>query len=316
MTVSPRRPSPRWALIVVAGVLLAFPLLPLGSNRDSPLMRAVFDAGHFPLLAVFTAVCFTLLAGGRLARFRLGAAVALGLLAALAVELIQPWIDRTSSVRDFLIGLLGVFTTATAVWVWRRPGVGLRLLHVFVVAILAMMVLRPTWHEFEAARWRRQHFPLLADFEDSVELRLWSPRGNRLLVPSTMTPNLTRSSSGEGSLQIQTARGQYGGALYTAGRQDWQGFGSLVFDLYNPGEAFSFLLRIDDSGDCTERESRFNRDFTVETGWSSVRVALSDVREGPERRELKMSEITRVIFLARRSPTARIFYLDHVRLEE
>ncbi len=300
----------------MALVLLAFPLLPLGSNRDSPLMRAAFDAGHFPLLAVFTAVCFLLLAGGRVARFRLGVAIFLGVLAALAVELVQPWIGRTSSVRDFLIGLLGVFTTATAVWVWRRPGVGLRLFHVVVVTVLAMMVLRPTWHEFEAARWRRHNFPLLADFEEPVELRLWSPRGNLLAVPSTMAPSNARSSSGESSMQVKTARGQYGGALYTAGRQNWQGFESLVFDLYNPGEAFSFLLRIDDTGDCTERESRFNRDYRVGTGWSSIRVALSDIREGPERRELNMREITRVIFLARRSSTARVFYLDHVRLEE
>ncbi len=300
----------------MALVLLAFPLLPLGSNRDSPLMRAIFDAGHFPLLGVFTAVCFVLLAVGRFARFRLGAAVLLGLLAALAVELVQPWIGRTSSVRDFLIGLLGVFTTATAVWVWRRPGIGLRLFHVVVVAVLAMMVLQPTWHEFQAARWRRQHFPLLADFEDPVELRLWSPRGNSLSVPSTMTSSADRSSFGEGSLKIQTARGQYGGALYTAGRQDWEDFGSLVFDLYNPGKPFSLLLRIDDSGDCTQRESRFNRDFTVESGWSSFRVAVSDIREGPKHRELNMSEIARVILVARRSSTPRIFYLDHVRLEE
>jgi VanZ family protein len=226
-----------------------------------------------------------------------------------AIELIQPFFGRNRSVADLGInllgGLLGLFFLAPC----RRllPRV---LLASGRLAGLAMTVI--IFSEPAAALWDMQRaareFPVLADFENRLEVGRWS-NGSR---------DDTLARHGRASLRVELGRRKYAGTALRRGLGNWQGYSTFAFSLYNPGpEPLTLTISIRDR----EHEraggryhDRFNRSLRVEPGWNDLLIPVAEIEHGPAARTMDLAALSEVIFFAGELPEPRLIHLDHLRL--
>jgi hypothetical protein len=308
-------PTARRAAAVLALALLALPLVPLRRGADPALWQALADAAHFPLLVAFTLVLYHAAARvlpGRGRRALLVAAA--GLLGSLAIEWIQPRLGRTASLRDLAIATLGIAAALAGVAAWSSGSAAARWVHGLVTLALFAGLLLPAAVEWRAIAARGRSFPMLADFEQPIELRLWRARGAPPAAPTRMSRSTSHASSGRFSLEVVTGGGEWPGVSFAAGGSDWRGHAALSFDVFNPGPSFPLSVRIDDAGDTTEYASRFNRTVTIAPGANRIRIPTDDIRQGPRDRELELGDVRWVMFFVDAGAERR-FYLDRVQLE-
>jgi hypothetical protein len=235
--------------------------------------------------------------------------------AAVAIEILQPLVDRTASVADLLSGVAGVVAALTGLQVWRTGGGSrLRWGHGLLTLVAVLLVVHPVWAEWRALSWRNAHFPVLGDFEDDVELRLWKPVNGGDPTRASILLTTERASHGGGALEVRRGSGVWSGARYLAGRSNWRPYDELVCDVYNPSTPFPLMVRVDDDGDCTEHDSRFNLRVTVENGWNEIRIPITQIENGPKQRLLDTGSIKRLLLFGRVEHLPGAFLIDHVRL--
>jgi len=237
--------------------------------------------------------------------------------AALGIELVQPFFHRTLSVADFLHGCAGIGLAVAALHVWSEAsGSRARAVHAAVTLSTCLLVAYPVWQVWRPLVWRDQNRPLIGDFERDVELGLWLPRGGSPEEPTKLSFSDRHVSSGRRSLEVHLGVGGWPGLRYKAGRSDWQPYGALACEIFNPGESFVVTIRIDDTVLPLRREDEFNRKLTVEHGWNLIRLPIEEIRSGPPGRDLDMTAIARLVLFVAKGEPQRTFYLDHVRLIE
>ena len=276
----------------------------------------LFDASHFPLLGAFTA----LLRWGTPVR-RLPSssgclsAAGLAAISALLVEVAQPLAGRTASSTDLVNGLCGIGATATGIYLWERGhGRVWRAAHLLGSLLLFTLLLMPAVTEARAIVWRARSFPQLARFEDPIELRLWRPVSGTA-GPTRIGLDVDAVSEGRRALRVDTAGGDWPGVRYTAGLRDWSDFADWRARVFNPGEPFPLNVRIDDDGDCSNYEGRFNGSSLLQTGWNDVAFSLAEIERGPRDRLLDVGSIRWVYLFTGRDDPGRTFVVDDVRLE-
>jgi len=302
-------------LLLGVSLLLVLPLVPM---RAGYLGGLLFNAGHFPLFVTITVLVFQAIPsrwGGEVLRWVTTALIGIGL--TLLIELIQPLVSRNLSFEDFLTGLLGIGAGLGGIAVWQRFGTRARLGYALLCAAVCLVLLLPAWREWKAIMWRAERLPLLADFEEDIELRLWEAQGGRANGPSSIALSAEQVSSGHRSLRVNAAEGNWAGTRYNAGEQNWSDYDELVFDIYNPGEPFRFSIRIDDV--LEQDKVWFVRKTTLPRGWSELRVPMEQIRIGtyPQkepRREVDLGRIWRLMLSTGKNQPGRVFFVDHVRL--
>ncbi|MEO8352170.1 MAG: hypothetical protein ABI680_10610 [Chthoniobacteraceae bacterium] len=311
---------PRYRLLfggLLFGAIVLF--CPLHLTVNATFWYFVLDAAHVPLFATAT---WLVAASNPLGivgdRARIVCAAILTLLAAIVIEILQPLTGREESLTDLRNGTLGIAlgvaflwpaSKPTAPWVWGCKWMA--------AAAFTLFALWPAWAQVRGLVWRRQHFPVLADFESKSEMALW--RIADIGEPDFNTVSAGRvmdwPSHGEHALIVHLAPGDWPGMRWEAGEQDWRGYQSLAFDIFNPVAPFDLELRINDYFQPVSRGTCFQRSMIVERGWNHFRIPLSEIEHGSELRTLDLSAIRKLIFF-RDHPTDRThFYLDYVRLE-
>ena len=60
----------------------------------------------------------------------------------------------------------------------------------------------------------------------------------------------------------------------------------------NPGEEFNLKVRVDDKGDTTPYDGRFNRTILLPRGETLIEIELGDIQNGPKGRKLDLSNIS------------------------
>ncbi len=298
-------------LIGLALALLLLLLVPLHPLLHEGVWRELGNVLHFPLMAAFTLLIFFALATStRPGRY--GSAAWAGCGTALVTEVLQPWVGRTASTMDFVLGALGVAVALGGLYAWRDGGLPLRLLHGFVTLGLFVPLFHPTWLELRATAWRSNRFPVLGDFEEEIELRLWQDRNSSDEPTTTLKLVNEHASTGSRSLAVHTEEGAWPGVVFYAGGADWRDYERLMWDVYNPSGPFNLSLRVDDER-LARFELSFHSKFTAEPGWNHFTIPLERIRRGSRIRELDLSHVRRVYFYAE-GDRSRLFFLDHVRL--
>lgn len=297
-----------WALALALGLLWLL-LVPAPEFFRESLWEALGNAVHVPLMAAFSLLLW--LRWGSAPRSYGWIALA-GAVTAAAMELLQPWFGRTASVVDFFFGLLGVSAALCGIWAWREGGRRARVLHAAFTLLLLYPMGRPVWLETRAALWRRNHFPVLGEFESAIEMRLWRDRSPGRKWPTTLSLSGEHVSGGRRSLAVHAGGGAWPGVIYLAGGTDWSAYHELKWDMYNPGEPFRFTVRVDDEID-PRFASSFHRSFTADTGWNHFSLPLLTVRRGPRSRELDLTRV-RHLYVYADGERSRLFFLDDVRL--
>jgi len=298
-------PLPRYRLLFAVFVpLMALMLMPIKIEVNANFWDTLMDAGHVPIFALVTWLCFATNPAG-LVRRR-DALVAAGLLTfggAIAVELIQSCTGRNGNLPDLGYGTLGIAIAISTLAAWP-----------FVTTLLSLMaavlLLTPPLTEARSIAWRARNFPLLGDFESDEELLLWFALDRDNLVScESRTRAPVHATHGTHSLRVPVRPINWSGVRLLCADQDWSAYHALVFDLHNDGPPFTLALRIDDAHSSTHAD-RFNTALSVMPGANTLRVPLPDIA-----RAINLRAVRRLIFFELETKAEHTYYLDYVRLE-
>lgn len=305
------------ALATTLAILTLGFFWPVRVRVDALFWGHVFDVSHIPLIGWLAAVLLYALPE-RVQPVARRHAVAFVLAAAFAaaVEILQPHFGRTKSLGDFINGSIGAALALVGIAAWQRTGRWLlRAGHASLFAVVMTVALWPAYEEWRGIRWRQKHFPSLGDFENEEELKLWHPQGGSSGHPTNATFTRARASQGEQSLRVVGGAGDWSGVNYAAGDKDWTPFRALALDVFNPREAFTLFVRVDDNGNCAKLADRFERGFELARGWNRIRVPAAEIERGPKERRLNLKAIRRVAVFTGNGEPQRFWFLDNVHLE-
>jgi hypothetical protein len=296
--------------------------IPINPKGFKIFLDPFCDALHFGAFFVFTAGLrhYLLKHGSENLAATLSSAGFMSL-AAVGIEILQPFFGRSASSNDVGYGLCGVFFAVSILWVFSKKPTPL----IFIIgggAALFMQIalLLPSAIALRALSISDMQFPQLADFEQPLELKLFDGSSYK---PAPFVRVGGIATSGLHSLWVELSEDN-NKLSFDARYKDWSERSNLFFEIHNPESTpFRLFLRIDDDQDCTEYENRYNSSFIVEQGWNRVEIALSDIASGPKNRKLNTSAIRKIIFFAKPelSPHSRAnkrvvsFYLDNIRLK-
>jgi len=302
------------ALLMLAMIGACF--VPLEFPVDTEFWRTCMDVSHLPLFALFTFCVYPFVADrdwphAKKCRTAFGVAAAVS----IGVEWTQPLVGRSQSVVDQVYGLAGAGLALAWLWLWPRRKEGQVMLVLTALTLVAgALTAGPVWRKDRVRRLRAALFPVLGEFERVEETQLWRPNyysytgeGHYDLVDSFV-------SQGKFALEVDASVGGWPGVDYDAGDADWSGYDYLALDLYNPASEFILRLRIDDDGDCSAYDLRFNLETLMEPGWNRLVIPTRDIRNGPAERQLNLRAIRRLVLFISDADAPRKFFLDNVRL--
>lgn len=233
-----------------------------------------------------------------------------------SIEYLQRFAGRESSLGDLYRDLVG----AALVWAFYPynnmsiPPPSRRTLSTArAIALLALLhALVPLVSALIDEARAEEAFPLLADFESSLEMGRWVSDGSILRVQRPV-------SHGHYALQVTFTTANWSVLDLQYLPSDWSGFHFLKFDLYNPmSHAFDIHCKILDEEHIEHGfpyDDRYNGLLVLEPGWNPIALPLDTIRRAPKGRFLDMRRIRRMGFFARSLPRPTTIIVDHVRLE-
>lgn len=300
------------ALFVIA--LLFFIPGEDSNGVGSELWGKIFDVGHVVIFAGLTGLfLYEFKARSRsIQSCGVGAVVVLVPL----VEIIQSYCGRDASWVDVKNGLIGVALGLIGSRL-ERKNARMETWGAFAGVFVAVCVyaLVPAMKEYRAIQYQAAMFPTLADFENPNETFLWDVIENHDEPSATQKVTSNFAATGEHSLHVETKPNVWSGVGYEAGMHSWSDYQELVFTIKNPGAVFSLTVRIDDDGDVTDYQSRYNGSFLINEGVTQVGIPLTDIKGQVSGRTFNLNAIRRVLFFVSREDTqSREFYIDDVRL--
>ena len=229
-----------------------------------------------------------------------------------AIEVLQGYTHRDPDLfdvgRDLGGGLVALAWVAPRHGKWTMSGrLGLRACGLFLLGICVLPLAGALLDE-TMARWQ---FPLLADFENPLELTRWKGDAQFAL-------DADQAASGRRSLKVSLAPGRYSGIALRYFPGNWLGFTALRFSVFNPaGQPLRLTCRIHDQlheKAAQEFRDRFNRTLVIAPGWNDISIPLREVAAAPKGRTMDLARLRQVGIFASRLPEPRAIYLDSVRL--
>lgn len=307
----------RWSWGIAAAIFLAVFFVPVRlAGVDSALRERLMDAGHLPAFVGITLYLFRQWPGKWSRNRRLLAAFLTSVFLGVSVEYFQEWSGRQASLTDAINGITGAFVALLAVGMWPR-GVGARFVFVLYAAWVCASAVLPAWRIWGGICRREEAFPVLADFEERGEFRLWLatiPHDNP--VASNLTPSTNGVSHGAQAARVSIeAHPEYPAIRLFLNDQDWRGYRVLAFDVFNPADPFVLAVRIDDNFPVRSYNDRYNGAFPLVHGWNRVRIPLVQIQNAARQRSLNLGAIRRIIFFLEQPKVRRVFFLDWIRLE-
>ncbi|WP_331351452.1 VanZ family protein [Cellvibrio sp. UBA7671] len=292
-------------------ILLVVPFFFVGGpdSFSSLLLKNVWNFGHI----IFFAVLMLLVQAFKpLAHWRQWFLVTIvAIVIGGAIELVQHFVGRNTSVDDVLHNVFGVWL---GLFWGQKPTRRVWLLRFISV----MCVLPSLWSVLDAA-WgdvvMRQQFPLVNSFESRHEMQQVQAGAARATV--RQSDSVVRH--GHRSLSVILSTEKYAGISLLGPYGDWSGYQFLTMDFYNPeAERLELVIKISDYQHDSGRNlhgDRFNYPVVLMTGWNHVRIDLNELRSAPAGRDMQMDKITGFTVFALQLPTSREFYWDNIRLQ-
>jgi hypothetical protein len=152
---------------------------------------------------------------------------------------------------------------------------------------------------------------VLFDFESDHELDEVHWKCHTLITVSDQ-----HATHGKGSLKLELYPSPYPGFNPFTKISDWSPYKSLCFDIYNPAEKEERLIvRIDDRGDNTEYEDRYNQGFVLKRGMNHIKINMDSLVTSGTKRKMDTDEICKFLFFIHKPAEKVVLYVDYVRLE-
>lgn len=292
----------RWFLPALLVACIPFFFHSTGLGIDSELERTLLNFGHI----VFFALAIIALRNKldmRTWPHWLAISIAV-FLVSIIIEYAQHNTGRTRSWEDVERNLIGAWLAlfwlnppSAQIWTGRLIATGLFVSQLVMVSQASL------------TEYRLQNtLPMLSDFENDYELDWW--QGDVSLTEE-------RAWHGDHSMVIRLSTRTYSGARMTRLPNDWTGFTTLHFEVFNPSLLpMPLTLRINDKAheQSLLYQDRFNNTFIVEYGWNLIEFSLDDVRNAPSGRNMDMSNISHLELFAFELDRPREITVDYLRL--
>ena len=154
-------------------------------------------------------------------------------------------------------------------------------------------------------------FPVLADFETRFEIDRWTGDADFSIDHETYY-------HGKASLKVELNTSLYSGVALTYFPENWQHYNELQLSIFNPdSELIKLTCRIHDrqhTRGLQLYEDRFNRKFSVSSGWNLIKIQLKEVENAPDKRKITLNQIQGLGIFAISLSKPRTVYVDYVRL--
>lgn len=292
-----------WFLPALLLACIPFFFYSPGLGLDSELARSLLNFGH---ILFFALAIFALRRSLDMRTWPHWLAISIAVfLVSIIVEYIQHNTGRTRSWEDVERNLIGAWLAmfwlnppSAQVWTGRLIATGL------FVSQLAMV------SQASLTEYRLHNtLPLLSDFENDYEINWWQ---------GDVSHSDARAWHGQRSMVVRLTTRTYTGARLTRMPNDWTGYGSIHFAVYNPSLLpMPLTLRINDKAheQSLLYQDRFNSTFIVEYGWNLIEFSLEDVRNAPSGRDMDMSNISHLELFAFELDRPREITVDYLRLK-
>lgn len=299
-------------LLIVAVVALLIPMPDLGRAGI-----ALADLLHAPCFAILAVLVYRLLRPHvRMRRKSLLAVCWLTLVAfSGGTELAQHWSGRSPSYGDILANVAGV---TAGLLIASANG---RRSHWAVAGVLiGLAVIQPALTLIDVAIARGK-FPLIASFEQPLELRGWTSQ------QSEISRARRHATDGNWSLKVDLSPAKYPGVLIQMTERDWSAHDTLLLDIYweppvdrpqhstSHAETLEVIVKVEDKIHDGEYFDRFHHTAALEPGPNTIRIHLADIAAAPRDRAMDMTQINILQMFTIDPQETTTVYVDNVRLE-
>ena len=297
------------ALICAMGFLLSLCFIPGIGGYKNRILSYSFDLFHYPLFAAITAV---LLLVRRKKRVKVNVVLTLTIVIIinLIVEGLQPFVDRTASIYDILLGLAGSISVLCVYLAMSAYSSRMRWFLYMLSGISFSCAFLPLGLIALDAYWGKKSFPVIDSFEQPVNLGRWLPEG------CLMDRTKEHVTHGRYALKISVDKSgsSYPGIFYADGTMDWSDFRRFALDIFLEAEKSRYVwIRADDRSGAPY-EDRSQVVMELKPGPNTIWVDLSTFSKTPSGRMLDISHIeTFGIFLEAIEP-GEVVYLDRIAL--
>ncbi len=230
-----------------------------------------------------------------------------------SIELVQSGQPgRTRDPDDMVRNIIGALTFWVFLSPYRKRIAKIRLVLVQgMVSILIFLQLSPIaialWDENSA----RRQFPLLSDFESSLEVDRWTG-GAAFEITNEV------KKSGNASLKVTMDTSRYSGVSLKHFPKNWQEYKIFRFAVFNPDDInLKLTCRIHDERHTQGRQrysDRFNHSFKIDKGWHIITIPLKNVMTAPQGRNMDMQRIQGIGIFSKKLTSPQTIYLDAVEL--
>ncbi len=296
-----------WTVPALALVIFLL-LTPLPSSWHGTWQSKFFDLGHVPLFGALTVYLWLVLRSWP-------PAVGIALAVAALAELVQEHFGRTSSLMDFVNGVLGVAAAFVAVRACQGPRTFRRLaLHALVIVALVAWPLADNGpyllDAFEGAR----AFPTLADFATERQLLRWAPTQAVL----ERRPDAQRPSGASARLELLPGPDKdpekYPGAALEAIVRDWGRYGRLRCSFTVVGEPLVVVLSVR-GRDAAGGSTHYQFEKTYAPGEHTADVDLAAAAPQARPHPLNLADVRYFQVFVYRRDSPRTLVLHRVWLE-
>jgi hypothetical protein len=312
-------------MVVIVIGLTAVPLayeLP----TDTAIWNEIQNTGHTPLFGIVALLMLAIsvrLLRGRIHQRLTHYAIALIVTCLMGAITEYAQIDgpRDADLADILRDLAGavsflglyMYFDVHLTKSWPRATGRLRKTVLMLSIIVVAASLVPLTLTSTAYLQRNSAFPTICDFDSYWVKRFLTTESARLKIVSPPTAMQT-ASVGVGQLNLRA--GDYPGFGIFEPYPDWREYQELVLDIYSPLDStISIRIRVEDSYHDGNLTDRFNRTLTLTPGESRIVIPLKEIRSGPAKREMDMSDIAAIHFFAVDLKQRITLYFDTMRLQ-
>jgi VanZ family protein len=296
------------AAVCVIAALLVF-VLP----GSSPVIASLQNSGHALAFALI-ALLITPLFQRQSLSLKLLLAFVVCIVIGAAVEVLQSYLGRQSSIYDLLLDASGA-TAGLLIYLARETTDGpRRLLGLGFAAVIMIFSFSPPMVWYFALSKRDQSLPTLVLLEDHFQHRLIdSFYGGQTTIVDT--PKEFLNATGK-AVKLSIPKGAlWPGFKLVSPPPSWNNWEIFAFDVYSiSAEPIRLTVRINDNRHNNSGNDRFNTALMIQPGVNSFEIAIEDIRNGPAHRPMDMFDISKVAFYVDEPENNHILYFDNLRV--
>jgi len=293
---------------LLLAAMISLPLLaPLPRPRNI-FAGCVWNMLHAPFIFLFAVLLHRLLTHDfpNLPRPRVAATI-ITLFLALFFEWIQPLFGRSTDELDLFYSVCGVLLYILSGYVNPRKNKRTTHLAVFGLLVVCIMIFYPLGRLLIDRNRRLQAFPVLAGFDNDLELSRWERQATEFAP----------ASDGSASwLVAQDDPWPYPGAFLTELVSDWSDYSILNIDLFNPEATPQIMeLRIDDKLDNPSYTDRFQTTLTIEPGTNHFSFSFKEMPHLESGRELQFKHIRLMGLFWLKPESGKMIRIDRISIQ-